>query len=190
MALGLALQILNLQAMADLRIAAQRSGAAARHVGQNKVIRAFISQRGCIGETAFDPVAERSQSLSHLSESLRARFARHDMGLWIALGQDQRLAAWRCAAIQNRAASLARPAISATSCEPSSCSHTRPSRKAAVSCDVAGNNGAGGGQQFAGFQNDSRLGEFFFQPGAHNARHQRRLALPVRDRLRCVASSP
>ena len=123
LAFGLAREVFEAQAVANLRVAAQRSGAAARHVGQHKVEGRLFRERGCVGQAAFDPVAEKGQPLAQLLQSRRAGFAGDDAGLRVALGQDQRLAAGSRAGIEDAFHFFGfgfSPASSATSCEPSS----------------------------------------------------------------------
>jgi hypothetical protein len=54
LALGLAGQIFRVQAVTNLRIAAQRAGAAAGNVGQGQVEDLIFTESGYVGEAAFD----------------------------------------------------------------------------------------------------------------------------------------
>ena len=64
----LPVQIRRLQPVPNLRIATQRTGAAARHIRQHHVICRVIFQRGSIGETAFNPIAEPCNPLPQLRQ--------------------------------------------------------------------------------------------------------------------------
>ncbi len=99
--LRLASQILLPKPMANLRIAAQCACPAARHIGQRKVEDSIFAQRCRVGVPAFDAVADASQSIAQLRNSVRTRLAGNDSGLWIALGQNQRLASGSGTGIQN-----------------------------------------------------------------------------------------
>ena len=101
LAFGLAWQVLEFQSMANLRIAAERAGPATWHIGQCKIEDADFSQRGCIGQTAFDAVAVSGETLAQLGQPLRTRFAGDDAGLGVALGEDQGFAAGSGAAVEN-----------------------------------------------------------------------------------------
>ena len=100
--LGLPRQILRLQPMANLGIAAQRSGAAAGHIGQHHVVTAVSSSSAVASASRHSTRRPDAASRSRRSrQPLRARFAGHDARLRIPLGKDQRLSAGRGAAIQN-----------------------------------------------------------------------------------------
>ena len=109
--------------MANLRIAPQRSRSAARHVGQHKVEYALFCQRSRIGQPALDAVAKRRKPLAQM----RRGAARSTRTQRCALPgcAPRESASCRPAPRSNRESRFPRPAISATSCEPSSCSlHT------------------------------------------------------------------
>ena len=98
---GLAVQIVESKPVADLGVAAQCAGAAARNVDESEVEGGVLINSRRVGETAFDSIAERGKALAQLLEALRAEFAGYDACLQIALGEDERLVAGRGAGIED-----------------------------------------------------------------------------------------
>ena len=59
LALGMAREVLKPQAMANLRVAAQCTGAAAGSVHERKIESGFFLQRVCVGKTALHSAGVR-----------------------------------------------------------------------------------------------------------------------------------
>ena len=109
LSLGLAREVRGAQTVANLGIAAQGAGAAARDIGQDNVKGgAFFEGRG-VGEAAFDLGSVGSKALAQPGEALGIGLAGDDAGLGIALGEDEGLAAGGGATVENRVRSASLP---------------------------------------------------------------------------------
>ena len=96
-------EIGKLKTVADLWIAAECTGAAARHVGENEVIGWDSKKLGGVSELHFyfrGVLAAGNSRLQSLTAA-GADFERGDPGLRVALGEYQRFAARGCAAIKD-----------------------------------------------------------------------------------------
>jgi hypothetical protein len=100
----LPLEILPPQPVANLRIAPQCPGAAARHICQDYIVCRIIFQRSGICEPALHSIAERRNPLPQLRKTLRAGLTGHDPRSRVPLRKNQRLSSGGRATIQNRAA--------------------------------------------------------------------------------------
>jgi hypothetical protein len=186
LALGLTREVFGAEAMADFRVAAQSAGAAAGNVGEGEgeIGGRIFCQRGGVGEAAFNLIRMSGEALAQLVEALRAGFAGEDAGLRIALGQDESFAAGGRASIYDAFYFLGGILVGA------GCNFCDELRALVLEADaaieegrgggdVAGNNGAGVGEQFAGGKLDASCGEFGFDAGAGDADGEDGLGLAV-----------
>ena len=180
----LAREVFQAEAMANLRIATQRSSAAARHIGQGQVEDGFFGERGCVGKPTFYAGGVWGEALLQLGKPGLAGFHGDDASFGVALGQDERLAAGSRATIEDCFYFLV-GLLAATASQfghqlrafvlEAHAAFTEGFRRG----DVAGENGSCGGEQLAGFEGDSGCMEFGFDGGASEAKGQHRLALAV-----------
>ena len=90
--------------MANFRISSECSGPAARHIGKHGVEFSFKIQMRCIGKPALYAIAQYAEPLPQFTQPLVTAIACDDLCVRIPFSDDQRLAAWGRAAVQNSSA--------------------------------------------------------------------------------------
>jgi len=157
LSLGLAREVRGAQTVANLGIAAQGAGAAARDVGQDNVKSgAFFEGRG-VGEAALDLGSVSSKALAQPGEALRAGFAGDDADLGVAFGKDEGLAAGSGATVENRVRGASLPCDFGDQLRAFILKADAALAKGRGCGDIAGEDGAGGGEQLAGDEFDAGL---------------------------------
>ena len=164
-------KIFELQTMANLRIAAQRSGAAARHIGQRKIEDAIFFERGCVGQAAFDAIAVAGKALAAIGRAAARSIRRQrcaPAGLRSArmsvfppgAAQESRIFS-RSGRGLRLARRQSRHQLRAFVLKANAALAKRRRRG-----HISGDNCARRGQQFAGFKLNAGLGEFLFATSA------------------------
>lgn len=97
--LSLTGKILRAQAMAYLRVAAQRASTAAGNIRQRKIEGCILGERGSVGKPALDARGMRRETQAQLREALGTGLTGQYASLRMACGENERLAAGRSAGI-------------------------------------------------------------------------------------------
>jgi len=182
--------------MTNLRIAAQRAGAAARHIGKNEIEGRVFSEFCCVCQTELDAAGVCGEALTHLFEARRARFAGENMGLGIALRHNQGLSSRRRAGVEDF--SVAGVEIHGCNLRDQLRAFVLHADAALLKCQgssrVAGNHDASKGEQLAGLEHNAGLRKLGFCLRDDQAKVVHRLGLAVgadcAGRVKAVKANP